>query len=112
MKEWDVTKENENKKSWAEEYIEKAMDYLSDSGKKLRFERKYCKFCFYIASGIGGCAMTKSNCKCCGKEIMNGSTNVNRICNECSDEYNLCIKCGADLDYKSKRKDRFKNENS
>jgi len=42
----------------------------------------------------GGSAMTDSNCEICGKQMTFGSTNVDKLCDECANDNNKCKQCG------------------
>ena len=59
---------------------------------------KMCDSCNQEATGMWGCQMiTSSKCEVCSKEITNGSTDVNKVCDDCSDKNGLCVKCGRIL---------------
>ena len=76
-------------------------DYEKD--EKIEYRRKHqeCKYCTYVDSKIGGSAISVSQCCICGKDIFNGSTNVDYCCNECAKKYNICKHCGNNMDWKT-----------
>ena len=78
--------------------LKKAEAVELDTKKEQRLITQNCKTCFYIDDRIGGSAITKSHCIICGKEIINSSTSVDKICEECSKEYGICRHCGGSLD--------------
>ncbi len=55
-----------------------------------------CTECRY--SGLwGGMAITYSNCKECGKEIVNANTATDDYCVECADRLGICQHCGKEI---------------
>lgn len=80
------------------EHIEKLYKYFQeDPRKEFRMENRLCKSCFY-STGLSGQAFSFSNCKICNKEIVSPNTDVDHYCKECSEKYDICVKCGADID--------------
>ena len=63
-----------------------------------------CILCFYEKSRIGGAACTQTQCAFCDKVLYSGNTNIDRMCPECAKATGLCKHCGADIDYKNRRK--------
>jgi hypothetical protein len=84
--------------SWAKHILKKAEAVEIDAKKEQRLRAQRCKTCFYIDDGIGGQAITRSKCDICEKEVINASTDVDYICEECAKEYNLCRHCGGSID--------------
>ena len=83
-------------------------DFDRDSDKKARLEAQECKYCWYInTQRLGGAAITNTNCSVCGKEMVFGSTNVDKVCKECAKEHELCKHCGTDLNMRVRRKKEF-----
>jgi len=96
---------------FAKEISDKCIKYDADSDYLVRMSEAVCKYCFYITtSRIGGCAMTSQPCGICEEVQMYGSTATNVLCQPCGVKHNLCVRCGADLLDRPKRK--FKNEES
>ncbi len=83
--------------------LEHFQKIVNDTDKKNRLENQECVCCHYD-SKMGGAAMTKTNCSMCEKEMHFGSTSIDRLCKECAKEHGLCKHCGADMDYKQRRK--------
>jgi hypothetical protein len=77
---------------------EKLHDYDEDICRSSRLEAQNCKYCTYIDSRIGGCAFTNSECRICGAKIINGSTCVDIVCEDCAKKNELCKHCGGDID--------------
>ena len=95
--------DTDKSKHYADKSIRQAYDAIHDTKREQRLFDNQCKFCFYIhPSRIGGAAMTTTECGVCGKEIMFGSTAVDKICPECAREKELCRRCGAEVDFKTK----------
>jgi hypothetical protein len=78
--------------------------YMTDPEQKQRLEKQECTVCFYADSRIGGAAMTSSNCAGCNKPMGFGSTCVDLLCQDCACKLRLCKHCGADMEYKMRRK--------
>lgn len=78
--------------------LEFANNLKLDPKKEERQKVRLCKVCYYTTK-IAGSAITESECSLCGKTIVNSSTDCHRVCNECSIENELCVRCGADLNY-------------
>lgn len=73
-----------------------------------RIQQCLCDYHFYYAnSRIGGAAMTMSHCGICGVGMMFGSTATDKLCRGCAEQHGLCIRCGADLEGKERRKVKF-----
>lgn len=92
-----VTRDTDTAKYIAEEGVKHALEFLADARKEKRQAACECKTCFYFRSGrIGGAAMTSANCGVCNKDMMFGSTNVDKICKGCGAKHQLCVRCGGD----------------
>ena len=94
---------------YAKGYFDKTKKRISDAENDVdraeRLGKGLCIFCYYLVPDrIGGCAITSTECGICDNEITFGSTNVDKICPECSKENGLCKHCGADIELKQKRK--------
>lgn len=97
---------------WQNTYHKERISYMrdflqkidEDPDKKKRLEKQECKVCFYQTSRIAGQSFTSTECSICDKEITHGNTDVDRLCQECAKAANLCKHCGADIEYKNRRK--------
>ena len=94
--------------SVAQEAIERlfknAERLKEDPLKEERLLRKKCLYCYYVVGdGIVLSGFNRKNCGICNNEMVFYSSNVSKYCIICSDAYNICIKCGADLDLKERR---------
>lgn len=56
---------------------------------------------------IAGQAFTKYTCQECDQEFMHHHTAVPKVCKECSEEYNLCERCGKYIGIKMKAEEYF-----
>lgn len=77
--------------------------YLEDPDKEKRVIDQECVCCYY-STKFGGAAMTTSQCGLCVKDMNFSSTCTDILCKECAHDHNLCKHCGADMDYKNRRK--------
>jgi hypothetical protein len=57
-------------------------------------KKNTCKDCHGV---IAGCAMTYSICEECGKEILNASTHTANLCEECTEEKEVCKYCKQEI---------------
>lgn len=76
---------------------------LEDPERESRLENQECVLCHYD-SKVGGAAMTSSTCGLCETEIHSGNTNIDKLCKECAVKHKLCKHCGADIEYKNRKK--------
>ena len=86
------------------ESIKRTDNFRDDVKKKLRLASGSCRWCYYMASKIGGSAMTTQPCGICGEDQMYGSTCVDRICLPCGKKQELCVHCGGDIKMRLRRK--------
>jgi dCMP deaminase len=56
---------------------------------------KKCKKCEHR---VYGHAFSNTNCKYCGKEIINSHTPGDTVCFRCAELYDVCMECGVSLD--------------
>ncbi len=86
---------------YAERYYlsikESINNYETDIKKDYRIKIQECKTCFYIKSGFAGQAFTKYICRNCGEEKYHPNTSVPVYCKECAERFDICQKCGAEL---------------
>lgn len=60
-----------------------------------------CKKCKDIHSRCAsGQGFTQFTCKKCGKQFWHHNTDTPNYCEECSEKYNICERCGENLDEK------------
>lgn len=38
-----------------------------------------------------------TKCANCGADVYNSSSNIDSLCDDCSDKFNICKKCGRSL---------------
>lgn len=86
---------------WSERYAKNIelllKKYNEDSDEDMRKSHLKCKTCFYLRSGIAGQGFTHCICQNCGKGITHHNTDVPKYCKDCSNKYNACVKCGANI---------------
>lgn len=87
-----------------ERLLKKAELVKNDSLKNERLLRRKCSFCYYVVgTGIVLQGFHEVKCCFCEKILKFGSSDISNVCSECSDKYNICVKCKADLDLKERR---------
>ena len=58
-----------------------------------------CKKCYWDNKGmVSGQAFTDFECALCGRTDMWHNTDVPKFCRECSEKFNMCQRCGADME--------------
>ncbi len=88
-----------------DEMMVKAENAKADKLKTQRLKAGECAFCFYFRdSRFGGAAITTSNCRGCGEQMTFSNTNTDDFCKKCSEKYELCVRCGGDLNLRAKRR--------
>lgn len=87
-----------------EDALRRAKELQEDPRKEERLKKHECKACFYLRGRIGAAAMTRQDCGICGKEQMFGSSCTDVICPECAKANQLCRRCGADLELRTRRR--------
>jgi hypothetical protein len=97
--EWQLVNQNAayNTQRLAD-YFAKAAMVAGDAQKVKRIEERLCLFCFYRHSGIHGQAFTAWKCILCDKPDTHHNTGVPELCRECSEAFDLCVKCGGTID--------------
>ena len=87
---------------WAKRYYETQKkvldDYEKDVDKERRIRRRECKTCHYLRNGVAGQALTSFECRLCKAGGTNPNTRVPKYCNKCSEKFDMCAKCGAEMD--------------
>ena len=87
------------------EYLKNLTNMVNDVQKEKRLKSQECQVCFYsFGKGIGGAAMTRSNCISCEKEMMYGNTYTDLLCLDCAVSHKLCKHCVADINLKNRKK--------
>ena len=56
-----------------------------------------CKACFYLGR-IAGRAMTHRECMSCKKDVIYPSTATGVLCLPCARDFELCRRCGGDIE--------------
>ena len=94
----------ERAKGRVDELLRHADEVRDDSRKRDRQDRHECRACFY-GGRIGGAAMTRRDCMCCGESQLYGSTATDVLCLECAKIHKLCKHCGGDLEMRTRRRE-------
>lgn len=76
--------------------IKHADEIKNDPEKEERLKHQFCVTCFYRVS-IAGQRFTSTKCVSCNNDMIFSSTNVDKICSDCSKKYNACKKCMATI---------------
>lgn len=81
--------------------LKKAEQINKDEKKEQRLEGSHCLLCYYdVMGGLACQAFTDTNCSICNTTMTFSNSNVDMVCLPCAKEKELCIKCGANLDYR------------
>ena len=84
--------------------VKRAKQFQEDPQKATRLKELECAYCFYSGQDrIVGWGFTKYNCKVCGDEHQESNTAVPALCTSCATTLNVCRRCGADLQYKTRK---------
>lgn len=75
----------------------------TDPHRKERLKESECLLC-YKESRVSCAACSDRPCGICEKRLTAGNTDVDVLCLECAKKSKLCKHCGADIDYKNRRK--------
>ncbi|PEP21502.1 hypothetical protein [Bacillus wiedmannii] len=96
-----TSKEKELNTMWSVRYYKqqkKAIEeYESDINKEQRKEERECKACHYLKGGGALQSFTEYTCKHCKKKSAHYDSRVPKYCNKCSDTFDICVRCGADI---------------
>lgn len=83
---------------------ERVNAFQSDAEKDKRLNQRQCAYCFYFNSSyLVGQAFTEWECGVCNKVELHPNTGTPKVCNECSIEHSLCVRCGADIHTRTDR---------
>lgn len=58
---------------------------------------KLCEGCKKLKSKISMSVVNITKCVNCGADVYNSSSNIDSLCDDCSDKFNICKKCGRSL---------------
>lgn len=94
----------ERAKARVNEWLKLANAASYDERQTERIKRHECKACYY-GGRVGGSAMTKQSCMCCGKDEVYSSTDTDTLCMPCAVKHSLCKRCGGDLEMRTRRRD-------
>ena len=97
----EMTKEN--MKSWTRNARERtcaAIEFADrlriDPERENREQAGLCRWCYY-SFRLGGQALTRVPCMCCGKmQVYSSSASADVLCADCARETDLCKHCGGD----------------
>jgi hypothetical protein len=96
-----------------EEQVANACAYVIDARMESRQRDQECKYCFYFRrGGMAGQAFTEWNCAVCGGEQMHPNTACPKVCKDCSKKLELCTQCGADLEGRVNKKQKWEKLNA
>ena len=91
-------------KSTSERLVRGVQEFKTDARMSERLKQRKCRACFYLRGpSVAGQAFTEWTCLGCSKTDMHSCTAVPMLCNECSDKFGACDKCGSDLDLKIRK---------
>lgn len=79
--------------------INLGVKFAKDPNRVSRRSLGECRLCFY-STHIAGQAFTRYACQFCGVSGYHANTNVPKLCRECADKDQSCIKCGGDREVK------------
>ena len=92
---------------YAQRHIEGTRKRLAraeiDDGRVARLAQRECVVCFYMRGGLAGQAFTDWKCNACGVDGNYPNTAVPRFCNACSDKFEICVRCGGDIELRQRR---------
>lgn len=101
-----ATYSKSHRRNYLVNFVRKITD---DEEKTKRHAEALCVMCYYEKSRIGGAACSSRQCGAegCKTILHSGNTCVDFLCLECARKLKLCKCCGADVDLKRRRHDRF-----
>lgn len=86
-----------------QEATERITNYQTDPEKEQRLKEQLCIFCYYTSEMVCN-AFTKAECSMCQQQRMFSNSSVDVLCDKCAKSFKLCVHCGADIEYKNRRK--------
>lgn len=92
----EATKRSER---WKDQALKRAEKCIADVEHDRRITMKLCPHCYYFRrGGISGRGFTSYTCVSCGIIGNHPNTNTPMVCEKCSHERQICVKCGGRLD--------------
>jgi hypothetical protein len=92
-------------KRYVDNILLTAKKLSSDLERDKRLDECLCLSCYYLpGSRFGGASITTRDCASCDKTMNFSSTATDLLCKPCAKENTLCLRCGADIDLKVRRK--------
>ena len=77
------------------DYQRRAARASVDGLRDQRHAMRECRFCFYVSHGMAGQAFTEYQCGACKKFYQHPSTSVPKLCDDCADKFEACVRCGG-----------------
>jgi len=103
-RDWDLVRVL-SQTSVNQDYVIRCESFVSDSKREERLEKQCCRSCFYMRSRVGGTVMTSRICGGidCSEVVRSSNTCVDELCRECGIKYDLCVRCGGDMEDRVRR---------
>lgn len=105
----DISIRNWGKLDYIKNTLQLAKNLQEDPQKQERIKNCKCLVCWYRSGGMHTNAFVYTNCKSCNKDLQFATSNTDEVCIDCAKEHKLCKHCGADIEYKERRKKRVFN---
>jgi hypothetical protein len=102
----DVVSAGESRAMYFEDRLKNADKARTDAKREQRVAMHECKFCFYFGHGLAGQAFTDYVCAGCSTEQMHGNTAVPKLCRDCGNKMNACVRCGGTMEWKTASEQR------
>ena len=96
----DVAHMAESREAYFDDRLRNADKARADAKRERRIAMHECRFCFYFGHGMAGQAFTDYVCAGCGTEQMHGNTSVPKLCHDCGNKMNACVRCGGTMEWK------------
>jgi hypothetical protein len=109
LTEQDISLRNWGRIDLVKQTIELAKNLQEDPDKRKRLVAKECIVCYYKSRGMHTNSCVSTNCKSCNKKMQFGNSDIDEICIDCAAKHKLCKHCGADFEYKERKKARLFN---
>ncbi|MBM5783156.1 MAG: hypothetical protein FJ368_07055 [Pelagibacterales bacterium] len=105
----DISIRNGGKLDYIKKTLQLAKNLQEDPQKQERIKNCTCLVCWYRSGGMHTNSFVHTNCKSCNKDLQFVNSNTDEVCIDCAKEHKLCKHCGADIEYKERRKQRIFN---